>query len=456
MTIQTAIKVENVSKFFRLGQFISFSSMITNFKGMMSVPENITEQFDKKKRIFTSVKGDQYLAALHGINFEIKKGEKVGIVGINGAGKSSLLKILIGIMKPTEGTVNISGRVIPLLGLSTGFNNELTGYENIFINASIFGLSKEETLQKLPAIEEFSEIAEFFDTPIKRYSKGMRARLGISIAANLEPDILIVDEVLAVGDLKFKQKCMERMAELSEKGMTLIFVSHSPARIRRLCERAILVRDGTIAADGLVDEVLQKYISEDLALDEEDMFVDEDEIDTEEYAGPDIPKSKITWNTGEELGDEVVRLISVECHNKKGELTTSFMTTEEIHVKFSYKVLENCENLRSHINFFNALNGSPIFSSIENLPKSSNKSLRKGTFTTTVKIDSHFFNTGDFMIGVNIASHDPLNKHMRAPRVLRFEVTKDDSLSSVQSDYPRELPGFICPKLLWSTEKIEK
>ncbi len=197
--------------------------------------------------------------ALKDVSFKIKRGEVLGIIGRNGAGKSTLLKILSRITEPTEGRVTIEGHVASLLEVGTGFHPELTGRENIYLNGAILGMSRAEIKRKFDEIVDFSGVEKFIDTPVKRYSSGMQVRLGFSVAAHLEPEILIVDEVLAVGDAEFQRKCLGKMSEVAGGGRTVIFVSHNSGAVRALCERAILVKDGRIQNDGKVADVLQVY-----------------------------------------------------------------------------------------------------------------------------------------------------------------------------------------------------
>lgn len=197
--------------------------------------------------------------ALKGISFEVKKGDRVGILGINGAGKSTLLKIISGVMKPTEGTVQVKGKLVPLLELGAGFDNNYTGRENIFLNGAMLGFTKEFLEKKFDDIVEFSEIGKFIDVPLKNYSSGMRARLGFSIAMMMEPEILVLDEVLSVGDAKFRKKSQDRIMSHFDKGITVLFVSHSIGQVKKLCNKAIWLEKGKIVMQGDVEEVCAAY-----------------------------------------------------------------------------------------------------------------------------------------------------------------------------------------------------
>jgi ABC-type polysaccharide/polyol phosphate transport system, ATPase component len=247
---EVAIRVENLGKRYFLGHQKSGDLRQTFRQGI----ESITRKRSSKKEEFWALKD---------LNFEIKRGEVVGIIGRNGAGKSTLLKILSRITYPTTGRFEIDGRVSSLLEVGTGFHFELTGRENIFLNGTILGMRRSEIKSKFDEIVAFSGVENFLDTPVKHYSSGMRVRLAFSIAAHLEPEILIIDEVLAVGDAEFQKKCLGKMDEVSKKeGRTILFVSHNLAAVGKLCSRGILLRNGSLVADDSVDQVIQNYVNQ--------------------------------------------------------------------------------------------------------------------------------------------------------------------------------------------------
>ncbi len=198
--------------------------------------------------------------ALRNVNFEVGKGETFGIIGANGAGKSTLLKVIAGVLKPSTGDVFVGGNIAPLIELGAGFDMELTGSENIYLNASILGLSKREIDSKFQAILEFSELQDFIYSPLKTYSSGMIARLGFSIATEVDPAILIIDEILAVGDEHFRQKCSDRISRFKEKGVTILFVSHSMTEVRNLCSRVLWIDHGSLKMCGAPEEVTDAYV----------------------------------------------------------------------------------------------------------------------------------------------------------------------------------------------------
>jgi lipopolysaccharide transport system ATP-binding protein len=262
---EIAIKVEDVSKRYRLG-VLGRKSIKDDFKLLflkcIKNKDFINQEIVENDR--TKVATSNYVWSLKDVNFEIEKGDVVGIIGRNGAGKSTLLKILSRITSPTTGNIKIKGKVASLLEVGTGFHPELTGRENIYLNGAILGMSKAEINNKLNDIIEFAEVQSYIDTPVKRYSSGMYVRLAFSIAAHLEPDILIIDEVLAVGDASFQKKCLDKMKEISEKdGRTILFVSHSMASIQNLCKKGIVMNNGKVQFYGLMEEAVTNYLSYD-------------------------------------------------------------------------------------------------------------------------------------------------------------------------------------------------
>ena len=254
----TVIRVENLGKKYIIGhqkqeRYTSLRDVITD------KVRSFGQAFSRKDQQEDPTHEEFW--ALKDVSFEIKQGDRVGIIGRNGAGKSTLLKILSRITEPTEGRISINGRVASLLEVGTGFHPELTGRENIFLNGAILGMDRFEIKRKFDEIVAFAEVEKFLDTPVKRYSSGMYVRLAFAVAAHLEPEILIVDEVLAVGDLKFQEKCLGKMKEVSNAGKTLLFVSHNMTAIMGLCSQAILLSKGTVAYDGEIEESINIYLN---------------------------------------------------------------------------------------------------------------------------------------------------------------------------------------------------
>jgi lipopolysaccharide transport system ATP-binding protein len=262
--------------------------------------------------------------ALKDVSFDIKQGERVGIIGRNGAGKSTLLKILSRITEPTSGKVSIKGRVASLLEVGTGFHPELSGRENIYLNGAILGMSKADIKNKFDEIVAFSEVEKFLDTPVKRYSSGMYVRLAFAVAAHLEPEILIVDEVLAVGDAQFQKKCLGKLQDVGTEGRTVLFVSHNMAAIQQLCASCILLRDGVVRDTGTIDKVIESYLNDSTSSGRESLG--------------DIPRARADYGV-------IARFINASPVNGKGERTTSFMSGEDISFDLEIKAFEKVDSL---------------------------------------------------------------------------------------------------------------
>ena len=226
------------------------------------------------KKLFSSEKGSKEdFWALKNISFEVNEGDRVGIIGRNGAGKSTLLKILSRITEPTEGIITLRGKVASLLEIGTGFHPELTGTENIYFNGSILGMTRNEIKRKFDEIVAFAEVEQFLNTPLKRYSSGMYLRLAFAVAAHLDPEILIIDEVLAVGDAAFQKKCLKKMDDISKQGKTILFVSHNISTISSLCDSVIFIKDGRLVKQGDTDETIKEYLNENQQIISEGKFV---------------------------------------------------------------------------------------------------------------------------------------------------------------------------------------
>jgi lipopolysaccharide transport system ATP-binding protein len=256
------IQVEHLGKMFRIGLIRQ------NEYSIRWMLNNVLEEFLNRLRALRERRApsasDREFWALKDISFEVQPGESVGLIGINGSGKSTLLKIINRVVYPTEGRVTVVGRIGSLIEVAAGFHNELTGRENLLLNTAIHGLSKEETEEHFDDIVNFADIHDFLDTPVKKYSSGMRIRLAFSIAAHTDPDILLIDEAFAVGDVGFREKAMHRIEELSAQGCTLIFVSHNMPHVQRLCNRILWLEKGCLVADGDADELAQAYLEQTL------------------------------------------------------------------------------------------------------------------------------------------------------------------------------------------------
>lgn len=272
--------------------------------------------------------------ALRDLNFKIKPGETVGFVGKNGSGKSTLLKLLTEVLTPTEGSLKINGKVSALLELGAGFNNEYTGMENIYLNGTIMGYSREEMDKRVDDIVKFADIGEYINQPVKTYSSGMFVRLAFAVAINVEPDILIVDEALAVGDVRFQLKCMDKFLEFKEKGITILYVSHDINSIKRFCTRAIWINEGHLEADGDVDLITDKYLDYLKMLDAQS----EEKDDAKDNTGNDVAKSVAEGERDLESTVEIAEVVSLKIMNSRGEETEEIEHGEKVSLTLTYYV----------------------------------------------------------------------------------------------------------------------
>jgi lipopolysaccharide transport system ATP-binding protein len=314
----TAIRVENLGKLYRIGQFVGYGSIRESLTNALAAPFRRIRRTGSHKK--DKAEENNYIWALKDVSFEVKQGEVVGVIGRNGAGKTTLLRVLTRITDPTEGSAEIFGRVGSLLEIGTGFHPELTGRENIYMNGAILGMKKSEIERRFAEIVDFSGVERFIDTPLKRYSSGMQVRLAFSVAAHLEPEILLVDEVLAVGDVAFQKKCLGKMEDVSRKGRTVLFVSHNMQAIRTLCPRSILLNDGHVVMDGPTHDTILGYYK-DLEL----LSVD---------ASTDIN------NTKNRRGSGAVRFNKILVQDESGKDCSNFMMGSTVRFALSYQVFE--------------------------------------------------------------------------------------------------------------------
>ena len=407
------IKVENLSKLYRLGG-ASHNSLRDALMGFVKSAKR-----DKKRELW----------ALRDVNFDVKDGETLGIIGHNGAGKSTLLKILSRITKPTSGSIEIHGRVGSLLEVGTGFHNELSGRENIYLNGAILGMKRAEILAKFDEIVAFSEVEKFLDTPVKHYSSGMYMRLAFSVAAHLEPEVLIVDEVLAVGDLSFQKKCLNKMREVGEKGRTVLFVSHDMQSIARLCKRVIWMKGGKIIADGETNEVIGKYLHEQTQTGAEK-----------------------SWKTDKnQPGNEIVKLHRVRVCDEEGKTVSSTDIRRPVLVEMTYKVLQEGKVLVPNIHFYNE-QGVCLFVSQDLESKWRTDTRPRGIYITKILIPGNFLAEGTIFVTAAITTFQPLNVHFAERDAIAFNVIDNLEGDSTRGDYTGVLPGVVRPRFDWETD----
>lgn len=371
-----AIKVENLSKYYKLGVinngtlFKDIQSWVARKRGKEDPHALLESKFDPTADGFWALKD---------LNFEIKKGDRVGIVGHNGAGKSTLLKILSQITAPTEGTLKISGKISSLLEVGTGFHPELTGRENIFMNGAILGMTHAEIDRKVDQIIEFSEIGEHIDTPVKRYSSGMYVRLAFAVAAHLDSDILIADEVLAVGDASFQKKALGKMNELSTgEGRTVLFVSHNMAQVKALCNKGMVLEKGQFIYNGNINEAINIYLSNKL-----------------NASNSNYLRYEKTDKTPE---SEYVDLYDYSIINEKGDLLEkSFELKSKVFIDINGNVKKNDDNLVLFVcikdKFDNILWSNDVYH------------FKDGKFNLKMELPLNYFMSGDYRIGVHVVCH---------------------------------------------------
>jgi lipopolysaccharide transport system ATP-binding protein len=433
-----AIKVEAISKIYRIGlkdSFnVSFGSAIFNL--LKSPLKNYRkyrslyrfEDIDSIRHHHDVNNPADVIWALRDVSFEVKEGETLGIVGRNGAGKSTLLKILCRITDPTHGNAEIRGRISSLLEVGTGFHPELTGRENIYLNGTILGMRRQEVAHKFDEIVDFSGVEKFIDTPVKRYSSGMRVRLAFSVAAHLEPELLIIDEVLAVGDAAFQQKCLNKMEDAAQTGRTVLFVSHNMPAITRLCSRAILLEEGRIIKDGPADEVVNSYLTSD--------------------AGTTAARE---WPDPESApGSSIVRLRAVRMTNKSGEINETFDIRQPINVEIEYQVLQSGHVLLPHFGIINEL-GQCAFISVDLDPSWRRRPRPIGCFISKATIPGNLLSEGMMYINCFCLTLNPDEVQFRERHVVAFQVTDSTDGDSARGDYVQHMPGVVRPILDWTT-----
>lgn len=417
--MNTAIRIANVGKRYRIGGlhpgYMTFREMLG---GLVTAP------FKKRSN------GQQTLWALSDINLDIGQGELVGIIGHNGAGKSTLLKILSRVTKPTTGEVELFGRIGSLLEVGTGFHPDLTGRENIYLSGAILGMRRAEIDRKFAEIVAFSELEKFIETSVKWYSSGMHVRLAFSVAAHLEPEILVMDEVLAVGDAAFQQKCLDKMHEIRQQGRTILFVSHDMAAITRLCKRVVLLENGKITLDGEPREVVKRYLSS-------------------------------SWKTGalrewenqqDAPGDQVVRLRRVRVRAEDGTTVSVVDIHKPFGIELTYDVLEDDHALVPVMEFYNE-EGMELFSTHDTSADWRRRSRPRATYTSTVWIPGNLLAEGSLVCHVSIMSHFPATiLHAHERNAIAFQVVDSPSDDSARGDYVGPMPGVIRPLLRWTTD----
>ena len=419
-----AIRVENLSKRYRIGVAKHRHDTLRDY-----FTEGFKSLFPRNGRGSSVLGREEMIWALKEVSLEVQQGEIVGIIGRNGAGKSTLLKILSRITEPTAGFAEIHGRVGSLLEVGTGFHGELTGRENIFLNGAILGMKKAEIEFKFDEIVAFSEVEKFIDTPVKRYSSGMYLKLAFAVAAHLEPEILIVDEVLAVGDQNFQKKCLKKMQDVGQHGRTVLFVSHNMPAITRLCQRVILVEGGMVAADGPPHKVVSAYLNSGLGIG-----------------------SVREWREPENApGGEVTRLLAVRVRTTDGKIVGAIDIRQAVCIEMEYDVLRSGHILLPNFNFRNEL-GERIFCSLDIDPAWQQRPRPAGRYVSTVWIPGNLLSEGTIVVSAGCETVDPIIFQFYEEDVVAFQVIDNQHPDSARGYFQGSIDGSIRPRLTWRTE----
>jgi lipopolysaccharide transport system ATP-binding protein len=368
--------------------------------------------------------------ALRDISFDVRRGQVLGIIGRNGAGKSTLLKVLARVTEPTEGLGEIHGRVGSLLEVGTGFHPELTGRENIFLNGAILGMKRTEIARKFDEIVEFSEVGQFIDTPVKRYSSGMYLRLAFSVAAHLEPEILVVDEVLAVGDAEFQRKCMGKMGDVAQEGRTVLFVSHNMSAILRLTQETLVIEKGQLAMRGPTPQAVDYYLSHGYAT------AGERKWETEEVPAEAYP----------------FRPLALRVRDLRGKVADTIRSTEPATLELEYSLAEGITGLRVGL-YLMSTRGEYVFTSFDtDAPEAFERYSARpaGRYISRCTLPADLLNEGRYVIGVNASSYR-IKRYFQDEQAITFTV---DGAGAPGTVWPEPRLGAVRPRLDWQIEVI--
>jgi homopolymeric O-antigen transport system ATP-binding protein len=419
----STVVAEGISKLYRIGQYKA---------GYETLRDTLSHAARLALRLEHVDHSLEELWALKDVSFTVKEGDVVGFIGKNGSGKSTLLKILTRITPPTEGTASIRGRVGSILEVGTGFHPELTGRENTYLNGAILGMKRREISAKFDEIVEFSGIGKFIDTPVKRYSSGMYVRLAFAVAAHLDPEVLIIDEVLAVGDYEFQQRCMGRIEDISSSGRTVIFVSHDMGAITRLCERAYWLQSGRLVMGGPAQDVVSRYLEEASGAGAEVSFAFD--------AAP---------------GTDAIRILATRVVDPSGQTMHAVDVREPIGIEIRFAVLEELGPLFPKVKLGND-RGEIVFNALDTDPRW-RAAPELGTYTSTAWIPPNLLNEGVISVDVAVATlgGPSLINHVNVPSIVKFHVQDPAFGDTAKGLYTGQLRGGVLPLLDWTTEFVE-
>jgi lipopolysaccharide transport system ATP-binding protein len=422
-----ALRVDRLGKRYSLGARPPYRRLTESLTALAAASWRLLSRRDRESR-----RRPEQIWALRDVSFAIRPGEVVGVIGRNGAGKSTLLKILARITRMTEGTAAIRGRIGSLLEVGTGFHPELTGRENIQLNGAILGMRRAEIARKFDRIVAFAEVERFLDTPVKHYSSGMYMRLAFAVAAHLEPEILLVDEVLAVGDAAFQNKCLNRMREVGEEGRTILFVSHNMPAVTRLCRRGLLLDGGRLLADGDIHEVTARYLRSETG-----------------------SAAERRWPSPEAApGDEVARLQSVRvlC---EGRVSETIDIRRPVTIEMTFWNLKPDARLAAFFSFFNE-HGVPLFVAPDfSEARWAGKPRPAGLYVSSCTVPGNVFAEGQVRVTAEISTREPAYRiHFLEHDSVAFQVVDPGEPDSVRAGWGRPIPGVLRPATGWTTEYL--
>ncbi len=420
-----AIRVEELGKRYRIGSRPRYKTLRDIIATAATAPVRIARTLAGNA---AAPPPEQTIWALRGVTFEVGHGEVVGIIGRNGAGKSTLLKVLSRITTPDEGRARISGRVGSLLEVGTGFHFELTGRENIFLNGAILGMRHAEISRKFDEIVAFAGVEQFLDTPVKHYSSGMYLRLAFSVAAHLDPEILLVDEVLAVGDATFQRKCLDKMQDVGRRGRTVLFVSHNMPAIARLCERTILLDSGGVKMDGPSHRVVASYLSSDVGTSA-----------AREWRDPQSAP-----------GNKTARLRAVRVRTADGTISDAIDIRRPVALEMVFDVCEPGWTLTPVFDFYNE-EGLLLFGALDSDPEWRGRPRECGTYTVTAWVPGNLLTEGTVIVDAELLTTHPAVQHFYERQAVAFHVVDSMEGDSARGDWGGSMPGVMRPMLRWST-----
>jgi lipopolysaccharide transport system ATP-binding protein len=431
-----AIRVENISKRYKIGlapgkfQYGMLRDQIVDAaKAPFRLAASILRPSNPEYRISNS---PNFIWALKDVSFDLEEGRVLGIVGRNGAGKSTLLKVLSRVTEPTRGTVTVRGRVGSLLEVGTGFHPELTGRENILMNGAILGMKRAEIISKFDEIVAFSEVEQFIDTPVKRYSSGMYLRLAFAVAAHLEPEILVVDEVLAVGDAEFQRKCLGKMNDVAQQGRTVLFVSHNMSAILRLTQDAIVMQKGQLVLRAPTSEAVDFYLASGQAQAGERAW-DADEVPAS--GAPFVP-------------------LALRVKDPRGSVVDSFRSTEPLTIEMEYRLTAPVTGLRVGV-YLSTVRGEYVFTSfdVDDADLYEKHATRQpGHYVSRCQLPGDLLNEGRYILGVNASSFG-VKRYFMDENALAFNI---DPMGAPGMQWAEPRQGPLRPRLGWVIEDVEK